>query len=151
MKESIGLTVTINIVIIFVMVAFVFVVGIYSYTKAFKASSLIIKSLERYEGYNALAYDQINKDLYTVGYLPGDSSKCSETKNASIGEGTLVTLNDQEKFNYCIYFFDNDGDDKHYSYGIVTYITLDFYMFNLKPKFPIYARTTRIYRYTKNS
>ena len=148
MKESMGLTVTINIVIIFVMVAFVFVVGIYSYAKAYKASSLIIKSLEKYEGYNGLAYDQINKDLYTLGYIQGNSSKCSETKNASIGEGKLVTLNDQEKFQYCIYLFDNDGDEKHYSYGVISYITLDFYMFNLKAKFPIYGRTTRIYRYT---
>ena len=123
MKESMGLTVTINIVIIFVMVAFVFVVGIYSYAKAYKASSLI-----KYEGYNGLAYDQINKDLYTLGYTQGNSSKCSETKNASIGEGKLVTLNDQEKFQYCIYLFDNDGDEKHYSYGVISYITLDFYM-----------------------
>ena len=148
MKESIGLTVTINVVIIFIVVAFVFVVGIYSYAKAFKASSLIIKSLEKYEGYNNLSYDQINKDLYTLGYIQGNSSKCSETKNASIGEGTLVTFDNQEKFQYCIYLFDNDGDEKHYSYGVVSYLTLDFYMFNIKAKFPIYGKTTRIYRFT---
>ena len=148
MKESIGLTVTINIIIIFTLTAFVFIVGIYTYYKAFKASSLIIKSLEKYEGYNDLAYNQINKDLYTVGYLLGDSSKCSETKNATIGEGRLVTLDNTEKFQYCIYFFDNDGDEKHYSYGVVTYMSLDFYMFGTKVKFPIFGRTRRIYRYT---
>ncbi len=148
MKESIGLTFTINIMIVFILVAMVFVTGILSYTKAFKAASLIVKSLERFEGYNELAYDQININLSALSYMRGDSSKCPLTRNATIGEGKLVTVNDEEKFNYCVYFFDNDGDEKHYSYGVVTYITIDFNMFNIKLKLPIYGRTTRIYRFT---
>ena len=148
MKESIGLTFTINIMIVFILVAMVFVTGILSYTKAFKAASLIVKSLERFEGYNELAYDQININLSALSYMRGDSSKCPLTRNATIGEGKLVTVNDEEKFNYCVYFFDNDGDEKHYSYGVVTYITIDFNMFNIKIKLPIYGKTTRIYRFT---
>ncbi len=148
MKESLGLTVTINIVIIFLLVAFVFVVGIISYSKAFKAASLVVKSLEKFEGYNGLAYDDINKNLNTLGYERGDSSKCAATKNSTIGEGQLARLTEGEYFNYCIYYFNNDGDDKHYSYGVVTYMTLDFSMFNLKAKFPVYAKTTRIYRFS---
>ena len=148
MKESIGLTFTINIMIVFILVAMVFVTGILSYTKAFKAASLIVKSLEKFEGYNELAFDQININLSALSYMRGDSSKCPLTRNATIGEGKLVTVNDEEKFNYCVYFFDNDGDEKHYSYGVVTYITIDFNMFNMKLKLPIYGRTTRIYRFT---
>ena len=148
MKESIGLTFTINIMIVFILVAMVFVTGILSYTKAFKAASLIVKSLERFEGYNELAYDQININLSALSYMRGDSSKCAPTRNATIGEGKLVTVNNEEKFNYCIYFFDNDGDEKHYSYGVVTYITIDFNMFNMKIRVPIYGKTTRIYRFT---
>ena len=148
MKESIGLTFTINIMIVFILVAMVFVTGILSYTKAFKAASLIVKSLEKFEGYNELAFDQININLSALSYMRGDSSKCPLTRNATIGEGKLVTVNDEEKFNYCVYFFDNDGDEKHYSYGVVTYITIDFNMFNLKFKLPIYGKTTRIYRFT---
>ena len=153
MKESIGLTVTINIFIIFLVIAFVFVAGILSYTKAFKAASIVIKQLERYEGYNPLAMDGIDKDLGTIGYVRGNSDKCPLTKNASIGEGSLVRISDldngyTEHFEYCIYKFDNDGDTKHYSYGVVTYITVDFYMFNIKFKFPVYAKTRRIYRFT---
>nr|MBP3258721.1 hypothetical protein [Bacilli bacterium] len=148
MKESIGLTFTINIMIVFILVAMVFVTGILSYTKAFKAASLIVKSLERFEGYNELAYDQININLSALSYMRGDSSKCPLTRSATIGEGKLVTVNNEEKFNYCVYFFDNDGDEKHYSYGVVTYITIDFNMFNIKLKLPIYGRTTRIYRFT---
>ena len=69
MKESIGLTVTINIFIVFLLVAFIFVAGILSYTKAFKAASIVIKQLERYEGYNSLAMDGIDKDLGTIGII----------------------------------------------------------------------------------
>lgn len=148
MKESVGLTATINIVIIFLIVAFVFIVGIVSYSKAFKAASLVVKSLERYEGYNGLSLDEINKKLYTLGYERGDSSKCAPTKNSTIGEGKLVKATEGERFDYCIYFFDNDGDEKHYSYGVATYMTLDFSMFNMKAKFPVYAKTARIYRFT---
>ena len=148
MKESIGLTFTINIMIVFILVAFVFVAGILSYTKAFKAASLIVTSLERYEGYNTLAYDQINRNLNALGYVRGDSSKCKQTRNATIGEGELVTNGNGERFEYCIYKFQNDGDEKHYSYGIVTYMTIDFNMFSMKLKLPIYARTARIYRFS---
>lgn len=153
MKQSIGLTFTINIMVVFILVAFAFVAGILSYTKAFKAASLIIKSIEKYEGYNNLSYDMINKDLMTAGYIVGDSNKCAATKSATIGTGNLVKINNSdssknEKFQYCIYKFDHDGDAKHYSYGVVTYMTIDFSMFNMQFKFPIYAKTMRIYRFT---
>ena len=95
MKESIGLTFTINIMIVFILVAMVFVTGILSYTKAFKAASLIVKSLEKFEGYNELAFDQININLSALSYMRGDSSKCPLTRNATIGEGKLVTVNDE--------------------------------------------------------
>ncbi|MBR1376900.1 MAG: hypothetical protein IJ565_03705 [Bacilli bacterium] len=153
MKESIGLTVTINIIIIFVSVAFVFIIGIYSYSKAFKAASLIVKSLEKYEGYNDLAIEQINRDLGSVGYLRGDSSKCAPTRESYKLEGQLVNSYDQ-MYQYCIYFFDNDDTesdnrvDNHYSYGVLTYMAFDFTMFGTRLRVPVYAKTTRIYRFT---
>lgn|SRR5574344_101904 len=148
MKESIGLTFTINIMIVFILVAFVFVAGIFSYAKAFKTNSMIIKSLEKYEGYNKLSKEQMNKDLSTLGYVRGDSSKCPAAKNSSTGTGQLARLNDSEDFNYCIYYFENDGDSRHYSYGVVTYMTVDFSMFNIKIKLPLYGKTVRIYKFS---
>lgn len=152
MKKSIGMTFTLNIMIVFILVSFAFLAGIFSYAKAFKAASLIIKSLEKYEGYNELSYNTINQDLMTVGYLVGNSNKCDNTKKATIGTGNLVKINDldnnkKENFNYCIYKFNNDGDSKHYSYGVVTYMTIDLSMLNWQMKFPVYARTKRIYRF----
>lgn len=148
MKESIGLTFTINIMIVFILVAFVFVAGIMSYNKAFKASSLMVKSLEKYEGYNKLSKEQIDSDLKLLGYSRGNSNKCAATKNSTNGAGSLVTLDNDENFDYCIYLFDNDGDANHYSYGVVVYMTVDFTMFNVKLRLPVYAKTTRIYRFS---
>lgn len=153
MKESIGLTVTINIIVVFLAVAFVFIIGIVAYNRAYKAASLIIKEIEKYEGYNDLAFEQIEKDLNNVGYVPGDSSGCKATRTSYGIEGQLVNTGD-EKFKYCIYWFDYDESNadkkynKHYSYGVVTYMTFDFNMFGIKLQLPIYGKTTRIYRFT---
>ena len=153
MKESMGLTVTINIVVVFLAVAFVFIIGIVAYNRAHKAASLIVKELEKYEGYNDLAFEKINEDLFFVGYSAGDSSHCKETRTSYGVEGELVKTN-EEKFKYCIYLFDYDEsladrkENKHYSYGVVTYMTFDFNMFGIKLQLPVYAKTTRIYRFT---
>ncbi len=153
MKESIGLTVTINIIVVFLAVAFVFIIGIVAYNRAYKAASLIVKELEKYEGYNDLAIPQIEKDLGNVGYVDGDSSKCPTTREAYGVTGELV-LTGEEKYKYCIYWFDYDEsnadskENKHYSYGVVTYMTFDFNMFGLKLQLPVYKKTTRVYRFT---
>lgn len=154
MKESIGLTVTINIIIIFLFVSFIFIIGIVTYSKAYKAASLIVKSLEKYEGYNDLAKAQIDRDLESVGYLRGSSSNCPDSKSVyNVNTEDLVTRGD-EQFEYCLYWYDYDESDpdilqnKHYSYGVVTYMNFDAAVFGFKIKLPIYVRTTRIYRFT---
>ena len=153
MKESVGLTVTINIVVVFLAVSFVLIIGIVTYNRAYKAASLIVKEIEKYEGYNDLSFSKINENLTAIGYVGGDSSKCKATRKASGLEGQLVEMGD-EKYKYCIYWFDYDESNadkkynKHYSYGVVTYMTFDFNMFGIKLQLPIYAKTTRIYRFT---
>ena len=110
MKESVGLTVTINIVVVFLAVAFVFIIGIVTYNRAYKAASLIVKEIEKYEGYNDLSFPKINEDLTAIGYVGGDSSKCKATRKASGLEGQLVEMGD-EKYKYCIYWFDYDESE----------------------------------------
>lgn len=147
MKESIGLTATLNIVIIFLFIAFAFILGTMSYSKAFRASSMITNALERYEGYNLLSKHEIDRNLNTLGYMSGNGENCPKTRTSSLGVGELVTLDEQQYKEYCIYFFDNDGDKRHYSYGIVTYITFEFNVFGMTWKFPIYNHVRRIYRF----
>ena len=150
MKESIGLTFTINIMIVFLFVAFAFILGTISYSKAFRANSVIVNALEKYEGYNMLAKKEIDGKLSTLGYAPGDGSSCPETRKSTFGVGELVILDDEPQYReYCIYFFNNDGDNRHYSYGVVTYITFEFNVFGTTLKFPIFNHVRRIYRFNK--
>lgn len=145
MRESIGMTVTINIMIVFILVAFVFIAGTVSYSRGFKSSSRVIKALEQYEGYNKLSVEQINNDLRTIGYNAGKDN-CPATKKSGSQVGSLVTV-DGSRYNYCVYLFDNDGDTKHYSYGVTVYITIDFTMFGIKIDLPMYAKTRRMYKF----
>lgn len=156
MKESIGLTATFNIMFIFLIVTFAFIFGTMSYSKAYRASSIIINALEKYEGYNKASKEEIDKKLATLGYMPGNSKSCPETRVSSAGTGELVTLDDTEKKEYCIYYFKEDGivtgtsdydKKRHYSYGIVTYVTFDISAFNVHVKLPIYNAVRRIFRF----
>ena len=149
MKQSIGFTVTMNIVIVFLLLTFAFIFGIVSYSKAFRASSKIINAIEKNEGYNSYSLTEINQQLATLGYsVKANSTRtCPAQKKNTIGNGKLVSLNsskDNEIYDYCIYKFDNDGDAKHYSYGITTYIEMDLGFLGLKFKISIYGKTNRI-------
>lgn len=152
MKESVGLSATINIIMIFLVVAFIFLVAIISYAKAFKAASIVVKEIERFEGYNQSSFNFIDGGLATLGYATGNGNKCEATRKSNNMTGNLVRINDvanglNEKYEYCIYYFNNDGDEKHYSYGVITYMTIDLYMFDMRLRLPVYVRTRRIYRF----
>lgn len=148
MRESIGMTVTINIMIVFILIAFAFIAGTVSYSRAYKAGSRVVGALEKYEGYNKLSKLQIEKDLMTIGYSTGDSLSCVATKTSSGSTGELASVsNSPEHFHYCIYQFDNDGDAKHYSYGVTVYMTIDISMFGITIDLPVYVKSRRIYKF----
>ena len=144
MRESIGYTATINIVIIFMVITLAVIAGIISYSKAFRANSKIVNAIEKYEGYNPLTVDEVNIQLAGLNYAVGNSDSCSSTKKG----GTLVKMGDEE-YKYCIYYHEKDGDDIHYSFGVVTYIELDFSFFGMKLQIPIYTRSRRVYYFNK--
>lgn len=147
MKESIGMTVTINIMLVFLFVTFAFIFGTMSYSKAYRASSVIVNALEKYEGFNDEAFYEMSTGLESLTYLSDFAVTCPATKKASSGEGILQTLEGKETRNYCIYLFDNDGDEKHYTYGVVTYMTFELNLFGMNLRIPIYNSTRRIYRF----
>lgn len=167
MHQSIGVTATINIVLVLLGVSFAFIFGTMSYSKAYRAGSIVVNALEKYEGYNALSKDEIEKRLWTLGYSvrkigsDGQSiNKCPETRTSSMGDGELVTIASQlgdtsedEIFDYCIYYYPNDvkdaDDNRHYSYGVVTYIEFEFNILGLDLRLPIYNHVRRIYKFNK--
>lgn len=140
MREGIGSVFLYNLIIIFIVLIFAFLAATLSYYKAFKVNNRIISIIEKYEGYNAKARTNIFDTLYTIGYSPIKVT-CPSTKNG----GVLQTQD--TRYPYCVYLFNNDGDSRHYSYGIITYIYFDFPFFNTFIKIPIYTKSDRIYRF----
>ena len=139
MRESIGSTFLYNIIILFIVIVFAILAATLTYYKAYKVNTRIINSIEKYEGYNNLAVSEINNTLTTIGYMARDTHKCPNEKNG----GILQTENNQ--FRYCVYYFDEK--DNYYSYGVITYITLDIPIVNMFLQIPIYTKSNLIYRF----
>ena len=68
MNESIGYTVTINIIIIFIVIVFAFISNVLIYYKSNKVGNLITDSIEKYSGFNELTMAEIDKKLEGIGY-----------------------------------------------------------------------------------
>ena len=138
-----------NIVIIFIILVFAFLAGTLSYTKAFRVNSKIVNELEKYEGYNDLSKREIDRILNVLAYAPIGNNRCPETKTVNGSVGQIVHLNN-EYFAYCIYYFPNDGDGRHYSYGVQTYVYLELPIIGRTLKLPIFTKTSRIYDFWYN-
>lgn len=143
MRESIGGAFTLNFIAVFIVMIFALLIGTFSYTKAFRVSSRIINAIEKYEGYNMLAKKEIDSVLTNFGYLPGSGKSCAQQKNG----GSLVTLPEAQNYEYCVYYFNNDGGN-YYSYGVVTYMVIDLPILHGVLKIPIFSKTNRIYRFS---
>lgn len=138
MKESLGSTFTLNVIIIFITILFAILAATLTYYKAFKVNTKIINSIEKFEGYNDLARKEIDNSLTSIGYVSKDNHTCPSEKNG----GTLQT--EDGKFRYCVYYFDEE-DPSYYSYGVITYITLDIPMVDMFLRIPVYTKSDRIY------
>lgn len=145
MKQSIGLTYTLNFVILFIVITFAFLFGIMSYYKAFKVNSRIANAIENHEGYNSLSSAEINNVLETLGYSKGSAS-CSKRKGIDPVSATLV---DDAIGNYSICLYkQNKTDDNYFRYGIVTYISIDIPIIGQTLKIPVYTETEKIYEFS---
>lgn len=141
MKQSIGTSFMLNFIIVFIVVTFAFLTAAISYMKAFKVNNAIADSIEKYEGYNHLAIDEINRKLGTLGYS-NESPQCDpRTKDGT----TYQALSGNNSFDYCVYYYGVD-DNNYQKYGIVTYLNLDLPIVN-RIKVRIYSETEKMYFY----
>lgn len=112
MRQSIGMNAQLNIIIVFILIVFALMAASLSYYKAYKVSNSIISSIEKYEGFNTLAQNEINNSLNTLGYNRVGSN-CNESSLTS--DGYCVNLETQ-----------SEGDEiTGYRYRITTYMYLD--------------------------
>ena len=160
MKESISYTFLLNIVIVFVFTCFAIVMGVLSYYKAFKANTIISETIEKYEGYNCLSKEEIAMKLGNIGYnTPFEVScrkndgKCDDSgqsyKVISYNldlEGNLVYENEPMNSSYIC---DENGcaTNKHYQYGIYTYMYLELPVISSIVRIPFFSKTSTMYEF----
>lgn len=137
MREGVGSIVLYNIIIVFIVLLVAFLVGIISYSKAFRVNSRIAGSIEKYEGYNKLADAEINRNLAILGYQRG-SAKCPARGKTN----AITKISGQYK--YCLYKF--NIDKKSFRYGVLTYMTMELPIVGSRIEVPVYSKTNKIYR-----
>jgi hypothetical protein len=141
MKEAIGSIPLYNIIIVFIVITFGFLAATLSYYKAFKVNSKIATSIEKFEGYNKLAEEDISETLSGLGYTKDTSITCP---SKSIGD--VVTNN--TGYAICIYQPKTIKNGSYFNYGIVTFIYLDIPLIGKTLKIPVYSETERIYKFS---
>lgn len=155
MKEGIGSIVLYNMIIIFILIVFGLLSATLSYYKAFKVNNRILASIDKFEGFNAPAKEEINNTLTGLGYhIKSSSDVCKNTrKDAELASGQ------DNNFFYCVYLFKDDtgGNDKgrknddkeplYYNYSVVSYIYIDLPIAG-QFKIPVHTKGERIYNFS---
>jgi hypothetical protein len=146
MKESIGYTVSLNLMIVFITVIVAFLCAALIYFKSNKVSNLITSSIEKYEGYNTSAVNEIKINLSSLGYgsKPISCSNSVDDKTDSDGVCTLVGDSHGRGINgYCVYLCVENSE--YYFYKIRTNMMFSIPIIHDVLDIPIYSNTNRLY------
>ncbi len=153
MRESIGTTFMLNFIIFFLVLVFAFLMGTFSYYKAYRVNNMMVQAIEKYEGWNYLSARSVDEAIASFGYQTEPKINCPKDMESSRGgrtiKGTLVkdpALPD----SVCIYEFMGDTEyvsstDVYYTYGIQTYMRFTFPVVQWMLRIPIFSRTYRMY------
>ena len=149
MRESIGEYFTYNIIIIFILIVFAILAATLNYYKAYKVNTMILSSIEKYEGFNSLSKAEIKTNLDSIGYSTDVNYTCP-----SRGSLEPMESNPTSHF-YCVYYIENDTTNdakndngyKYYNYSVVTYIYVDLPLVDMF-KIPVYTKGERIFNFT---
>lgn len=167
MKESISYSFLLNIIILFIFVCAAIVGGIFSYYKAFRANTIIINEIEKYEGYNCIAESKIASKLKSISYnLPFNVNCKDNEKNCTTDE-----LNNYKVYFYYVDHFSITGtdyddtandsdfdaaivrcsDDNNcemlytYQYGVYTYMYTDLPIVSGLLRIPVFSKTAYLH------
>ncbi len=167
MRESIGTVSLLNFIIFFILLVFAFLAGSLSYYKAYRVNNAIVSSIEKFEGFNPMSYEDMEQKLVDFGYERVDFSCPVDYKN-SHGEvaylvdntGARVTNSSNYNYGYCIYRYENDTiykgyntstlatTDKYDSYEVMTLIKFDFPVIGSILRLRVSSRTGRIFYFS---
>lgn len=165
MKESIGYTVTLNIVIVFITIIVAFFWFATIYFRSNKASNIITTAIEKYEGYNDASIFEITSKLNALGY-GSHSIQCAPTvvdKGANYKKNEYsdlenitgicnITTNPKGNgsLGYCVYECyetNENGNYEYYYFKIRTNMMIGLPIINDILDFPIYSNTNRLYKF----
>ena len=154
MKESIGYSVTINIVITFIIIIFAFLASAIVYFKTNKASNIVVETIQKYEGYNRTAKDEIVRKLASLGY-GSHSINCAQTLSTTsayyTNVSTTCTFTDpggstaNNNRGYCVYLCTDSGIEDYYYYKVRINMMINVPIIGDLLDIPIYSNTDRIY------
>lgn len=153
MKESVGSTVDFNIIIVFIVIVFAFLAAAIVYFKSNKVNNVISNSIEKYEGYNDLAKEEINRNLSSLGYqgygitCQTESAKKKVEKAGCLGSEKKVDYKGGEEQGYCVYYCE---EGEYYYYKIKTRMLINLPIINNVLNLPIFSNTSKMYDFEKN-
>ena len=149
MKESIGYTVTLNIIIVFLIILFTFLSAALIYFKSNKVSNVITETIEKYEGYNDYSKSEIGLKLTSWGYNK-NKVDCDNYYN-KIGSKEKTNCSDSltdGSEGYCVFVcreFMDEEDEWYYYYKISTNMMINVPLINELLNIPIFSNTNRLY------
>lgn len=168
MRESIGTVSLLNFVIFFIFLVFAFLVGTFSYYKAYKVNNYILSAIEKYEGFNSYSIGEIDDRLNSLGYQRVNFN-CPQTRGRSSdgklmnnngnysgdGTGTTVNSNNRGYAGYCIYVYNNDSKrqkptDVYDTYEVMTVITFQFPIIQDIIRLRVTSRSGLIYNFEES-
>lgn len=157
MKESIGYSVSLNIVITFIIIIFAFLSAAIVYFRTNKANNVLIDTIQKYEGYNKKAKDTIELKLLSLGY-GSRAISCSPTLagKSPFYSNTETTCHyvdpDGSTYNnnkgYCVYKCVDTGKEDYYYYKVRINMMIGIPVIGDWLDIPIYSNTDRMYDFT---
>lgn len=170
MNKSISYSFLLNIVILFVFVCGAIVSGIFSYYRAFKANTIIINEIEKFEGYNCLSKESIAERLSVIPYKVPFNVKCKGsygspcvTDDPDDGNYAIVAYNLEDNSSEGRYAFSSTTDNgfnsmnskiyddgsytKEYQFGVYTYLYIDMPVISSFVRIPFFSKTQRLYEF----
>ena len=147
MKESISTSYLFTAVIVIIGLCALIIIGGLNFSKAFKIKNRMIEIIEKNDGYNDDAKDEIDTLLKESGYpvLRDTSFKCPRGRDENVAglnnaESGTSAVNSIDSYQYCVYQYKTI---RGYYYSVVAYMQIeipllsDFIRFNI----PIYGDT----------
>lgn len=176
MRESIGTVSLLNFVLFFIFLVFAFLAGSMSYYKAFRVNNLMVSAIEKYEGFNEYAKEEIDVSVSNLGYENVDFECPALKDNAylvKLGASSVEEWHKDDKARldadkgysgYCVYRRRNDQPssvdpnvdkafytDQYDVYEVVTIISFKFPVVQDLIKLRVSAKTDRIYNFEASS